>query len=104
MTGSLDRENVQAARQDLLEESERLNLPLGWVDPKVNGKEDPFALERIPNTASGWAWKVLGLFVSVLAVSLGAPFWFDTLSSFMNVRGAGKVPETNQSPPATNAK
>ena len=104
MTGSLDRENVQAARQDLLEESERLNLPLGWVDPKVNGKEDPFALERIPNTASGWAWKVLGLFVSVLAVSLGAPFWFDTLSSFMNVRGAGKVPETSQNPPATNAK
>jgi hypothetical protein len=101
---NLKNENVQAARQALLEESEKLNLPLGWIDPKVNGKEDPFAFERMPDTASGWAWKILGLLVSVLAVSLGAPFWFDTLSSFMNVRGAGKVPDTSQSPPAGNGK
>jgi hypothetical protein len=101
---NLKNENVQAARQALLEESEKLNLPLGWIDPKVNGKEDPFASERMPDTASGWAWKVLGLLVSVLAVSLGAPFWFDTLSSFMNVRGAGKVPDTSQSPSAGNGK
>jgi hypothetical protein len=96
--------NVQAARQELLDESEELNLPLGWIESKVNGKEDPFVFERIPNTAGGWAWKALGLLVSVLAVSLGAPFWFDTLSSFMNVRGAGKVPDTSQSPSTTNGK
>jgi hypothetical protein len=90
--GNFDK--IQAARQQLLEESEKLNLPLGWVDPRINGKEDPFAFERIPNTFGGWAWKVLGLLVSTLAISLGAPFWFDTLSSFMNVRGAGKVPPT----------
>jgi hypothetical protein len=29
----------------------------------------------------------------MLAVSLGAPFWFDTLSRFMNVRSAGKPPD-----------
>jgi hypothetical protein len=28
-----------------------------------------------------------------LALSLGAPFWFDTLQKFMNVRGAGKKPD-----------
>jgi hypothetical protein len=104
ITGSLNKDNVQAARQELLEESEKLNLPLGWIDPKLNGKEDPFAFERIPGTASGWAWKALGLLVTVLAVSLGAPFWFDTLSSFMNVRGAGKVPDTSQSPSTSNGK
>lgn len=27
--------------------------------------------------------------MSAFAVSLGAPFWFDMLSKFMNVRGAG---------------
>ena len=98
----LDPDKIQAARQELLEESEKLNLPLGWIDPKVNGKEDPFAFERIPTTPEGWAWKALGLFVSTLAVSLGAPFWFDTLSSFMNVRGAGKVPDTTQSQSASS--
>jgi hypothetical protein len=91
-----DFNKIQAARQQLLDESEKLNLPLGWIDPKVNGNSDSFAFERIPNTSWGWAWKLLGLLVSALAVSLGAPFWFDTLSTFMNVRGAGKVPPTSQ--------
>jgi len=87
-----DFSKVQDARQQLLDESEKLNLPLGWIDPKVNGIEDPFGFERIPNSAGGWALKVFGLLISALAVSLGAPFWFDTLSKFMDVRGAGKVP------------
>jgi hypothetical protein len=99
-----DFTKVQAARQELLDEAEKLNLPLGWIDPKVNGKEDPFAFERVPNTVEGWGWKALGLLVSALAVSLGAPFWFDTLSSFMNVRGAGKVPATSQSQSTKNEK
>jgi hypothetical protein len=93
-----DFEKMQAARQELLEESEKLNLPLGWIDPMINGKKDPFADERFPSTAQGWAWKLMGLLLSALAVSLGAPFWFDTLSKFMNVRTAGKVPSAGQAP------
>jgi Na+-transporting NADH:ubiquinone oxidoreductase subunit NqrC len=92
-----DPSNVQNARQQLLEESEKLNLPLGWIDPKVNEIADPFEFERIPSNTGGWALKVFGLLLSALAVSLGAPFWFDTLSKFMNVRGAGKVPAANRS-------
>jgi hypothetical protein len=30
--------------------------------------------------------------ISVFAVSLGAPFWFDLLSKFVNIRGAGTPP------------
>lgn len=102
MSGDFNK--VQAARQELLDQSENLHLPLGWVDPEVNGKTDPFLFERIPNSAGGWAWKALGLLVSVLAVSLGAPFWFDALSSFMNVRGAGKLPEASQRLSPTDTK
>lgn len=32
---------------------------------------------------------LFGWLLSVAAVSLGAPFWFDTLSRFVNLRGAG---------------
>ncbi len=32
---------------------------------------------------------LLGWLLSIAAVSLGAPFWFDTLSRFVNLRGAG---------------
>jgi len=45
-----------------------------------------------------WIWYLLknrfgGGLITILAVSLGAPFWFDTLSKFMNVRSAGKPPD-----------
>jgi hypothetical protein len=35
----------------------------------------------------------LGWIITLLAVSLGAPFWFDTLNRFMNIRGAGRAPD-----------
>ncbi len=34
---------------------------------------------------------LLGWFLTTVAVSMGAPFWFDTLKTFMNVRGSGKT-------------
>jgi hypothetical protein len=38
-------------------------------------------------------WQIaLGLLGTVLAISLGAPFWFDTLKFLMNVRSAGTNP------------
>ncbi len=40
-----------------------------------------------------WFSWVLGLAVTGLAVSMGAPFWFDTLNKFMNARNAGRPPE-----------
>ena len=45
-----------------------------------------------------WIWFLLknrlgGWWITILVVSLGAPFWFDTLSRFMNVRNSGKPPE-----------
>jgi hypothetical protein len=40
----------------------------------------------------GW-FKILGWLFTVLAVSLGAPFWFDLLNKLVNLRGAGKKPE-----------
>ncbi len=33
-----------------------------------------------------------GWILTIIAVSLGAPFWFDTLNRFMNIRAAGKSP------------
>ena len=41
----------------------------------------------------GWAIKILGWIVTALAISLGAPFWFDLLNNLVNIRGAGKKSE-----------
>jgi hypothetical protein len=41
-----------------------------------------------------WSWLTpLGWLLTILAVSMGAPFWFDMLNKIMNVRFAGKSPD-----------
>jgi hypothetical protein len=48
---------------------------------------------------------LLGWILTVLALSMGAPFWFDVLNKFMNVRYAGKSPdEKPKVPEKTDAK
>lgn len=37
-----------------------------------------------------WFLKCLGFFITALAASLGAPFWFDLLNKLVNIRNAGK--------------
>jgi lysozyme family protein len=37
--------------------------------------------------------KVFGWVLTAVALSLGAPFWFDVLAKFMSIRGTGKKPK-----------
>jgi hypothetical protein len=37
-----------------------------------------------------WAMKLLGWVVTALAISLGAPFWFDLLRKLVNIRSSGR--------------
>lgn len=67
-----------------------VSLPIGWAEFQWKGLKlsGPDMLSRVP----GWL-------VTVLAVSLGAPFWFDLLDKFINIRGAGKAPEEQPKEP-----
>lgn len=41
-----------------------------------------------------WSWLTpLGWLLTILAISMGAPFWFDMLNKIMNVRFGGKSPD-----------
>jgi hypothetical protein len=87
--------------KELITRAADLSLPLGWQPIE----SDPYKREQVPDTRLGWLLKGIGLLITVLAVSLGAPFWFDTLSTFVNVRGAGTPPgETKKSAPQTAQK
>ena len=68
-------------------------LPIGWDFSGPGWSGDWF---RSPG---GWFLKILGIAFSALAVSLGAPFWFDLLSKFVAIRAAGKEP-TERKPKA----
>ena len=50
-----------------------------------------------PGFVRAWIWAIvpghlLGWLLTAIAVSLGAPFWFDTLNKFMNIRSSGTAP------------
>jgi hypothetical protein len=44
-------------------------------------------------SALAWLERLVGWVLTICAVSLGAPFWFDTLNRVANIRAAGKNPE-----------
>jgi hypothetical protein len=61
-----------------------LGLPLGWS----TDKSDP----RWPDDTVGWLAKIAGLLATVVALSLGAPFWFDLLGKVSRLKGTGTPP------------
>jgi hypothetical protein len=76
-------EDMEKAVDDLA----ALDLPIFW------------AKENVPEwSRGGMGLALVGWLVTALAVSLGAPFWFDALNKLSNLRLAGKRPEDK--PPA----
>lgn len=65
-------EKVKQYQEELLE----TQLPLGWYEA--------------PEGFGDWVMKILGLLLTTIAVSLGAPFWFDLLNKFVSLRPKNK--------------
>lgn len=59
-----------------IRELQQFQLPIGWSG------------EHLP-----WSERIVGWLLTTIAVSLGAPFWFDVLNKLVNLRSAGKQPE-----------
>ncbi|SHM12066.1 hypothetical protein SAMN05216428_11452 [Nitrosospira sp. Nsp11] len=93
----IEAKNNTPGLQAVLKTAESIRLPVGWsFNPSDAGH---FRNPELSWDYAGWAfYKLFGLLVSILAVSMGAPFWFDTLSKFVNLRSAGTPPgETSKS-------
>jgi hypothetical protein len=83
-----------------------VRLPLGWAEGPTVGA-DPIGCgiaQAWPSTDPGrWVaafrqhW--IGWLITVLAISLGSPFWFDLLNRFMSIRSGGKAPEERPKKP-----
>ena len=70
--------------KDAIDAISSASLPIGWSEvPKP---------EQWPTMLVGWL-------ITAFAVSLGAPFWFDLLNKFVNVRASGKAPEEEPKSP-----
>jgi hypothetical protein len=87
------------------------NIPIGWGEntaPKSWSKEkkaiiiyddnsplDQYNRKRnSPESESKALW-IIGLLITALMISFGAPFWFDVLAKFVNIRRSGARPDDN---------
>ena len=71
-----------------------LGLPIGWApDQAQEENKDPRA---IPTDFRGWLYKVLGLLMTAIAVTLGAPFWYQKLRALLRVRSETTTPQTTK--------
>jgi hypothetical protein len=50
------------------------------------------------NPFATWREHAFGMFLTLIALSLGGPFWFDVLSLFVNVRLEGRKPQRSDQP------
>ena len=71
-------EDAESAVDDLA----ALSLPIFWADETNR-----------PSSFEEWLLAIAGWVITIAAVSLGAPFWFDALGKLSNLRMAGKRPE-----------
>ena len=60
-----------------------VGLPLGWTDQPIKTSQD-------------FGWSLIGWLITALAISLGAPFWFDILNKVMVVRSTVKPREKSK--------
>ena len=71
---------------------EELTLPIGWTwgqrEPEARS-DYPQSVEAVPHPLA----KAIGLLLTALAISLGAPFWFDLRSKVARIRTSGARPE-----------
>jgi hypothetical protein len=76
-----------ATAEEQLRKLVGLALPIGWA---TGPGSDP--RRHLPGDHPGWLVKLLGLAITVGALSAGAPFWYDTLGKLARLRSSGPPP------------
>lgn len=101
-TGELLRKRVVALKHSL----DSLSVPMGWPEGEKwfcrPTNDEPCDQRLLPVTYWGWARRIAGWLFTAVAMSLGAPFWFDLLNKFVNLRAAAPPPAKVQPKPATS--
>jgi hypothetical protein len=95
------KEQDESAKDRIREVAKRVNeakafgWPLGWdrsdprTIPRIDDKvDDPYA--AFWRAVGAWLLKLLGWALTAIAVSMGAPFWFDLLNRMVAVRSTMK--------------
>jgi len=94
---------VQTGTASLTDSEQQLLTSLrGWRDDRnrltsnmvLHGDTFGVRTSWLAGTVVG---HLLGWLITILAIALGAPFWFDMLNKFVNLRGAGRATDEPRS-------
>ncbi|MQT14039.1 hypothetical protein [Segnochrobactrum spirostomi] len=80
-TGSVTGGQPKATMGCIRDQLEATTLPIGWNDANT------------PRTIQEGALRLLGWIATAIAISFGAPFWFDLLNKFVDIRSTLKPAE-----------
>jgi hypothetical protein len=90
------RDSVIAAAQR--DTGEPLGSDLSMIEERLGGLGLPLGWGPLPQDPIAWVVKVAGLLFTTIALSLGAPFWFDLLNRFVGVGSSGRSPNMPAAP------
>ena len=84
--------NQDSTTTDPAAELGSLPVPLGWH--LATAEDDPQGFPFYWDRGMWWSLlsKLIGLTLTAVAISFGAPFWFDTLSKLARLRNGGAPP------------
>ncbi len=82
--------NLSSQARQITDWTQQLPFPFGWH-------------EKPPMQPLFWLETLTGWLITTLALSLGAPFWFDTLNKFMVVRSTVKPKEKSTVEPSKDS-
>ncbi len=80
VVGKVDRSDKPQQAADAVSRVKQLQLPVGW------------SAGNAPADFEGWLKRIPGWLITIAALLLGAPFWFDLLSRLSRQRASG-IPE-----------
>ena len=100
-SGQQSPASAQTSFDENLRKIQGLGLPIGWsIDGGDPHLKWPGGRIWKPDVLAEWYGQVrfhwLGWILTALAISLGAPFWFDMLNKFIVVRSTVKPKEKSQ--------
>jgi hypothetical protein len=84
--GESSAKKIEERVKEMKEGLDKVKLPIGWDIPSKT--ETPSK-----TTVYDWIIRICGWIITTFAVTLGAPFWFDMLNKFINIRSSGIKPK-----------
>jgi hypothetical protein len=99
--GAVTKDGVMSSdlQKNALATLDKMKLPIGWQD---YASKPVFSKDSFQELLKIIYASLLGWLITAIAISFGAPFWFDLLNKLISIRSSVKPQEKTSTPPAAS--